>query len=152
MLQFCNLIFQMAVSSTRCNCSCLCEMQCALFTVIPRSLLVYTRLQMAISLEHGFGLTQNMPASIFVSTVIHKECFLNDKPLKWSNLILQWWNQWRNSKLCGSRSSSQRVKLQVTLLYSYRYFPHQTWNKPFEMVLLTPWVWNQNNRWNYTLN
>ena len=30
---------------------------------------------------------------------------LNDKPLKQSNLILQQWNQWRNSKLCRSRSS-----------------------------------------------
>ena len=33
--------------------------------------------------------------------------FLNDKPLWRSNLILQWCNQWSNSKLCGSRSISQ---------------------------------------------
>ena len=54
---------------------------------------------MAFSLQHGFWPTRNVPASISVSTVIRKERFLNDKPLKRSNLILQRWNQWRNSKI-----------------------------------------------------
>ena len=111
----------------------------------------------------------------FCQYCLYKERFLNYKPPKRSNLILQHRNQWRNSKVCGSRSSSQlwlkRVKIffkfatshspwaysreyspwQASLLYSYRYFPHQTWNKAFEMVLLTHWVWNQNNRHVYEI-
>ena len=147
-------------------------MQCASFTSIPMSLLVYTRLQMAFSLWTTRILADTKCAlfdfcqychpqrtllewlaseakqldptaavsklcgsrstsqvrltsaiiwdlrllttfsltsfSISVSTVTRKERLLNDKPLKRSNLVLQRRNQWRNSKLCGSRSSSAR--------------------------------------------
>ena len=141
-------------------------MQCASLTVIPMSPLVYTRLQMAFSLQHGLWPTWNVPASISVSTVIRKERFLNDKPLKRSKLILKRRNQWRNSKLCGSWSNSARNEWnylkfatshspwaysrehspgQVSALDSHIYFPHQTRNNPFEMIFLTP-EWNQKNR------
>ena len=87
-------------------------MLCASFTAIPMSLIVYTFVD-----------------GIFVTTLIwadddskqHETCpllflsvlsvlpsakkhFLNDKPLKRSNLILKRRNQSRDSKLCGSRS------------------------------------------------
>ena len=99
--------------------------------------------------------------SISVSTVIRKE---HDKPLKRSNLILQY-SGGISGEIVNSaglnqvrKFGSQRVRYfeicdfsqqvgwyprehswQDSLLYSYRYFPH----KPLET---TPWVWNQNNR------
>ena len=57
--------------------------------------------------------------SISVSTVIRKERSLNGKPLKWSNLILQRWNQWRNSKLFESRSSSARNEWIFFEIYDF---------------------------------
>ena len=86
-----------------------CEMHCASFSAIPMSLLVYT-------FADGFLVTTLIWADddrkqhetcllLFLSVLPStKRRFLNDKPLKRSNLILKRRNQWRNSKLCGARS------------------------------------------------
>ena len=76
--------------------------------------LSWTRLQMAFWLQYGFR-----PIPISASTAIHKECFLNDKPLKQSNLKLQWCNQWRNN-----------VVNTVTLRVSKKFTSsaHNKWN------------------------
>ena len=112
MLRFCNLMFQTAVSTCRSfnppYFRLLACVKCSVFHLQQSQwVLVYTCLQMAFSLQHGFWSTQNTPASISVSTVTCKKCLLNDKPLKGSKLILKRHNQWRNSKLGGSWSSSQ---------------------------------------------
>ena len=104
-------------------------MQCASFTAITMSPLVYTCLQMAFSLQHGFWPTRNVSTSISVSTFIRKEHLLNDKPLKRSNLILKRRNQWRNSaglnqvRKFGLRLLTARghIHENILLLYSYRY-------------------------------
>ena len=52
-----------------------------------------------------FGYNMDSGPFQFLSVLpsINKECFLNDRPLKQSNLKLQWCNQWRNNKqLCRS--------------------------------------------------
>ena len=93
-------------------------MQCASFTAIPMSPLVYTRLQMIFSLQHGLWPTQLkcVRFDFCQYSLIRKGRFLNDKPLNRSNLILQRWNQWRNSKLYGFRSSSQ-VRLATSEIF-----------------------------------
>ena len=179
MLRFRILIFQTAVSST-CrnrffNPPCFRLLACVKGSVLhfqqSRLVLLCThvcRWHFFFSTDSG---RHEMGPLRFLSVLSSaKKRFLNDKPLKRSNLILKRRNQWRNSKLCGSRSNSAHNEWkflkfatshspcaysrelspwQVSLLYSYSYFPHQLmeqtdWNGT---TISTPFlVWNQNNR------
>ena len=130
-------------------------MQCASFTVIPTNPLVYTRQQMAF-----FAPTWTRADTKGARFDFCRYCH----PQR-THLILQQWNQWRNSKLCRSRSSLQvglatsEIIWNLRLLTAHGHIVHGTEsifltsfglpvsvirivftpkNKPFEMVLLTP--------------
>ena len=107
MLQFCNQNIQTAVSSTCQNCSINPPYFRLQYLPVWNALcFIYSNPKWVFfcthevcrwsfhSLQGRFWPTQNVLTSISVRTVTHKECFLNDKPMKRSNLILKWWNHW----------------------------------------------------------
>ena len=142
---------QSLFQSTLFQATCLCEMQCASFTAISMSPLVYTRLQTTFSLQHAFGPTRNV--------YCHSQKNAPWMISLWSEVTWSY-NGGISGEMVNSASLNQvrkfgslRVKLfeiydvsqpmgifrayspehfpwQVSAFDSHRYFLHQTRNKP----------------------
>ena len=98
-----------------------CEMLCASFTAIPMSPLVYTFangiLVTTLIWDDDDRKQHDTCPLLFLSVLPSaKKRFLNDKPLKRSNLILKRRNQSTNSKLCGARSVRFAPRNSETLI------------------------------------